>query len=55
MKKSRFPFTPGFKRKRERMLPHLGIGVVGEITVNASLILKTGTKNSPSTHNLFIA
>lgn len=37
------------------MSPQLGIGVVREITVNVSLILKTGTKNSPSTHNLFIA
>lgn len=50
-----FPFTRGLKRKREGMSPQLRIGEVGEKTVNASLILKTGTKNSPSTHNLFIA
>ena len=55
MKKSSFPLMRGLKRKGEGMLPHLGIGEVGEITGNASLILKTGTKNSPSTHNLFIA
>ena len=57
MKVSSFPFTRGLKRirKREGMSTQLGIGEVVEITVNASLILKTGTKNSPSTHNLFIA
>lgn len=37
------------------MSPQLEIGKVGEITVNASLIFKTGTKNSPTTHKLFIA